>query len=81
MGISPFAKVRGDALNLTTVQDIQRAIADLTPEQREELCVWLDEHYPQPVEARLKSDIEAGRFDERISRAVADHKAGRTQRL
>lgn len=68
-------------MNLSTVQEIERAIGALTPEQREELCLWLDEHYPQPVDARLKADIEAGRFDERISRAIADHKAGRTEPL
>ncbi|HEY6345652.1 MAG TPA: hypothetical protein VIY49_29485 [Bryobacteraceae bacterium] len=68
-------------MNLNTVQDIERAIDALTLAQRDELCDWLDEHYSQPVDARLKADIEAGRFDERISRAVADHKAGRTEPL
>jgi hypothetical protein len=66
---------------MNTVQEIERAIAALTIEQREELCEWLDEHYSQPVDARLRGDIEAGRFDERISRAIADQKAGRTEPL
>lgn len=68
-------------MNLSTVQEIEHAIAALTPEQREELGQWLDEHYAQPVDAQLKTDIETGRFDERINRAIADHKAGRTQPL
>ena len=68
-------------MNLNTVQEIERAIAALTREQREELCVWLEEHYSQPIDAQLKADIEAGRFDERISRAIVDHKAGRTEPL
>jgi DNA-directed RNA polymerase specialized sigma24 family protein len=66
---------------LSTVLEIERAIAGLTPEQREELCLWMDEHYPQPDDTRLKADIEVGRFDERISRAIADKKAGRTEPL
>lgn len=37
------------------------------------LRVWLEEHYPEP-DARLKGDIKSGRFDERISRAIADRK-------
>lgn len=68
-------------MNLDTVQEIERAIDALTPEQREELCVWLDTHYSQPIDVQLKAGVEAGRFDERIHRAIADHKAGRTQPL
>ena len=47
----------------------------------EELLEWLDQHYPQPIDAQLKADLEAGRFDDRIVRALADHDAGKTRRL
>jgi hypothetical protein len=30
---------------------------------------------------QLKAAIDAGRFDDRITRALADHKAGRTEPL
>ncbi len=66
---------------MNTVQEIERAIEALPPEQLEQLSVWFEERYSQTVDARLKADIEAGRFDERISRAIADHKAGRTEPL
>lgn len=66
---------------MNTVQEIERAIEALPPEQLEELSVWFDERYSHSVDARLKAEIEAGRFDERISRALADHKAGRTEPL
>jgi hypothetical protein len=68
-------------MDLHTVQEIKRAIDALTPEQREELYIWLDEHYLQPGDANLKAAIDAGRFDNRIARAIADHKAGRTEPL
>jgi DNA-directed RNA polymerase specialized sigma24 family protein len=64
-----------------TVQDIERAIDGLTPEQREELYLWLDQNYPQPIDAQLKAGLDAGRIDDRINRALADHKDGRTQPL
>jgi hypothetical protein len=64
-----------------TVQDIERAIEALTPQQMEELYQWLDQRYPQPIDVQLKADLEAGRIDDRINRALADHKAGRTQPL
>jgi hypothetical protein len=68
-------------MHLDTLQEIERAIDTLTPQQLEELSLWLDQHHPQPIDAQLKADLEAGRIDDRISRALADHKAGNTQPL
>jgi len=68
-------------MQLNSLQEIEHAIEALSPEQREQLSEWLDEHYPLPVDVQLKADIEAGRFDDRIARAVADNKAGKTQPL
>ena len=68
-------------MDVKTVEDIERAIDALPPEQREQLSQWLDEPYPPSVDVQLKADIEAGRFDDRIARAVADDKAGKTQPL
>ncbi len=66
---------------MNTVQEIERAIDALTPDQREQLYVWLDEHYFQAGDMQLKTAIEAGRFDDRIARALADDKAGKTEPL
>ena len=63
------------------VQEIERAIRALTPSELEELYAWLDQHCPQPIDAQLKADLDAGRIDDRIDRALADHKAGKTQPL
>lgn len=66
---------------MSTVQEIERAIGTLTPQELEELYAWLDQHCPQPIDAQLKADLDAGRIDERIHRALADHKAGKTHLL
>jgi uncharacterized protein (DUF433 family) len=58
-------------MSLTTVQDIERAIGTLTPHELEELQAWFDRHCPQPVAGQPKADLDAGRTDQRISRAVA----------
>jgi hypothetical protein len=68
-------------MHLNTVQEIERAIDALTPQQIEELYEWLDQRHPQPIDAQLKADLDAGRIDDRIHRALADHKAGNTQPL
>jgi hypothetical protein len=66
---------------MKTVPEIERAIDALTPQQIEELYVWLDQRYSQPIEVQLKADLAAGRIDNRMNRALADHKAGNTQPL
>ena len=66
---------------MDALQEIERAIEALTPQQMEELCEWIDQRHPQPIDARLKADLDAGRIDHRINRALADHKAGNTRAL
>ena len=68
-------------MRLNTVQEIEHAIRALTPSELEELYAWLDGYCPQPIDTQLKADLEAGRIDDRINRALADHKSGNTQPL
>lgn len=66
---------------MNTVQEIERAIQALTPRELEELYSWLDRNYPQPIDARIQSDVAAGRLDKAIHRALDDEKNGRVQPL
>ena len=50
-------------MHLNTLQEIERAIDTLTPQQKEELYEWLDQRHPQPIDAQLKVDLDAGRID------------------
>jgi hypothetical protein len=68
-------------MHLETVEEIERAIDTLTPQQLEELYAWLDRRHTPLVDTQLKADLDAGRIDDRIQRALADHKAGNTQPL
>ncbi len=69
-------------MTMSTVKDIETAIGKLTPQECEELREWFDEHHrPQPIDRRLRADLNAGRMDDRIQRALTDHTAGRTQPL
>jgi hypothetical protein len=68
--------------NFNTVKDIETAIEKLTPQECDDLRQWFEAyHRPQPIDTLLEADLEAGKIDGRIRRAVADHKAGRTQPL
>ena len=67
-------------MGLNTVQEIERAIGTLTPQELDELCVWLDQ-CPHPIDTRIQSDLAAGRLDKAIQRALDDEKNGRVQPL
>ena len=68
-------------MSLNSIQDIERAIEALTPQELDQLYSWLDQRHPQPIDARLKSDLAAGRLDSAIRRALDDEKNGRVQPL
>lgn len=68
-------------MSLSTVQEIERAIGALTPQEVEELYMWLDQHYPQSIDARVQSDLATGRLDKAIGRAMDDEKNGRVRPL
>jgi hypothetical protein len=64
-----------------SLQEIERAIAALTPDELEQLYSWLEEHQPHPLDVRIKSDLDGGRLDAAIQRAIEDEKDGRTKPL
>jgi len=66
---------------LTTLQEIERAIDALTPGELEELCAWLDRRHPHDIEARIESDLAAGRMDDAIRQALDDEANGRVTPL
>jgi hypothetical protein len=67
--------------HMKTVQEIEHAIQALTQRELEELYSWLDQYFPQPIDARIQSDLAAGRLDKAIHRALDDEKNGRVQPL
>jgi hypothetical protein len=68
-------------MGLKTVQEIERAITALMPQELEELYSWLDQNCPQLIDTRIESDPAAGRLDNAIHRALDDEKNGRVQPL
>jgi len=64
---------------MSSVLEIERAISALSLRELDELYTWMDQNCP--IDVQLKTDLDAGRIDDRIARAMADHKAGNTQPL
>ena len=64
-----------------TVKEIELAIGTLTAREIEELYAWLEENYPNAIDARVQSDLAAGRLDSAIDRALDDERSGRVDPL
>jgi hypothetical protein len=64
---------------MTSVLDIDRAISALSPTELAELYTWMDED--RPIDVQLKADLDGGLSDNRIARALAGRRAGKTQPL
>jgi hypothetical protein len=68
-------------MGLNTVEEIERAIGALTPQELEELYSWLDQYYQQPIDTRIESGLAAARLDKAIDRALDDEGNGRVEPL
>ena len=67
-----------------TIQDIESAIGALSPQELDELWLWLEERYShrtQPIDTRLQADLAAGRLDNAIQQALDDENNGRVRPL
>lgn len=65
----------------SSLKEIESAIQQLTRQEIEELYAWLDEHYREAIDVRIKADMAAGRLDASIDRALEDERNGRTRSL
>ena len=69
-------------MTLNTIQEIERAIGALTPQEFDELRLWLDQYgRAQLIDTRIQDDLAAGRLDKAILQALDDEKNGRVQPL
>jgi hypothetical protein len=60
-----------------TVQEIQVAITQLTPEELEKLAEWFDQFQNDAWDREIEQDVKMGRFDAVIQEVKNDCVAGR----
>jgi hypothetical protein len=53
---------------IKSVEEIERAIAALTPYQLAELYAWLDQYELQPLQGLFEGERQSGRLDNAIVR-------------
>jgi hypothetical protein len=67
---------------MSTVEEIERAIGALTPDEWEELRAWLEQYIrPDSFDARIHADLLAGGLDKAIAQALDDEEHGRVRPL
>ncbi|HEY0300284.1 MAG TPA: hypothetical protein VGC36_03065 [Rhizomicrobium sp.] len=64
-----------------SVDEIEKAIVKLSPEERAKLRAWLDEMDAEEWDRQIEADIKAGKFDALADEALAEHKAGLSRKL
>lgn len=66
---------------MTTIEDIEKAIAQLSPDELARLRAWFEEFEGARFDQRIEQDAKAGRLDGLADAALADFRAGRAREL
>jgi hypothetical protein len=66
---------------MTKREDIEAAIAGLSPEDLAKLRGWFEDFDARLFDERIEHDAKAGKLDQLAAEARADHAAGRGREL
>lgn len=66
---------------MTTVTEIEAAIAKLPPKELAELVAWIQEHHAEAWDRQIEADLEAGRLDALLSEVEEEYQAGLSRPL
>ena len=61
---------------MTKLESIEKAISQLSDEERAKLRLYLDELEADLWDAQIERDAKAGKLDKLAAKAVADYKSG-----
>ena len=62
---------------MTTLNDIKSAIETLSEPEKSDLTHWMDDVDADIFDGKIERDAAAGRLDDLIAKAKANHAAGR----
>jgi hypothetical protein len=64
---------------MTTIEDIEKAVTKLSPEELAEFRAWLDEYLEQAFDEQIERDAKSGKLDKLIAKARENQRAGRRE--
>ncbi len=66
---------------MTKLEDIEAAVAKLSPADLKKLRAWLDELEERLFDEKIERDAKAGKLDKLAAKAIAEDDAGTTSDL
>jgi hypothetical protein len=66
---------------MPTLEDIERAVGELPPEQLARFRAWFEEFEATRFDQRIERDAKAGQLDRLAEQALSDFRAGRIREL
>jgi len=66
---------------MTTLEDIEKAVAELPPDQLMRFRAWFEEFEAARFDQRIERDAKAGRLGQLAEKALADFRTGRAREL
>lgn len=66
---------------MTKVEDIEKAVSGLAPEDLTRFRAWFEAFDAERFDAKIERDAAAGRLDRLGDEALADLRGGRARRL
>ena len=67
--------------NMTTAEDIEKAIEQLAPRDLARFRAWFEAFDARQFDAAIERDARAGKLDTHAEEALAAHHAGRSREL
>jgi hypothetical protein len=64
-----------------TIEDIEKAIAELPPDQLAQFRAWFEEFDAARFDQKIERDAAAGKLDGLAERAIEDYRKGRARKL
>ena len=59
-----------------SVQDVETAITQLSPQELAELMAWLEEYHEQIWDRQIEDDLEKGRLNTLLAEVDKEYEAG-----
>ncbi|HZP83351.1 MAG TPA: hypothetical protein VFB21_17035 [Chthonomonadaceae bacterium] len=64
-----------------SVQEIERAVAQLSPTELQEFAEWFADYQAEIWDKQIEADVQSGRLDALIAEAHRDFEAGRCKAI
>jgi hypothetical protein len=70
----------GMRIDMTRIEDIEKAVEQLSPQDLAKFREWFEEFDARLFDAKIERDAKAGKLDTLMAEARANHDAGRRSR-